>query len=394
MRKHPLIEQAEHDMQAYLADLKAIVNIDSGTYTKAGVDRVGAYLQELFQQSGFATSFHAQQEYGDHLIATYQGDVANGARIVLIGHIDTVFPEGEAELRPFALSERAGRQVATGPGVLDMKSGVLIGLYALRLLLADQPVPCESITFICNTDEEIGSITSKALIQELALQSDTVLVLEPGHGVYGVVTARRGSGRYRLDVQGVAAHSGAEIQRGCSAILEIAYQVQALQALNGTIPGTSLNVGVIHGGERENIVPDYAYCLIDMRANDEAGIEAMEEAMRDVASKKALDETSITLSGGMRRQPFTRTAANARLTQLVKKAGKELGLQIEEFTSGGASDANHTSLLDIPTLDGLGASGDLAHNAGEYIEVATVPMRIALLANLIQYICAAYRRKH
>jgi glutamate carboxypeptidase len=386
MKKHAAVERAEQLMDAFLADLKAIVNIDSGTYTKAGVDRVAAYLQERFNNFGFSTYFDPQQAYGNNLVATHKGGAAEGPRILLIGHTDTVFPEGEAARRPFAIAERNGRRIATGPGVLDMKSGLLIGLYGLHLLIEGQNMPYQSATFICNSDEEIGSPGSKPLIEELARQSDAVIVLEPGRQIDTVVSSRRGSGQYRVEVRGVSAHAGVEPHRGRNAIFELAHQVIALQNLHGTIPGTSLCVSVIQGGERTNVVPDFAYCLMDVRVSDAAGLHAIEAAMQKVTERKVLDGTQITLSGGMRCMPFECSERNAQLVWLAKEAGRELDLQIEDMGSGGASDANTTSAAGVPTIDGLGAGGGMAHNPDEYVELDYLPIRIALLASLVQKI--------
>jgi glutamate carboxypeptidase len=388
---HQVVDQAEQLMQQYLEDLKTIVNIDSGTYTRSGVDRVGAYLQQRFQAFGFSTRFDRQEQFGNHLIATHTGNAPVGPRILLIGHIDTVFSEGEAQRRPFAISQQNGGRIATGPGVLDMKSGVLIGMYGLHILISAQEANYKQATFICNTDEEIGSPSSKPLIQELARQADAVIVLEPGRAKGTVVSSRRGSGQYRVEVRGVSAHAGVEPQKGRNAILELSYQVQKMQALNGTIPGTTLSVGIIRGGERTNIVPDYAYCEMDVRVSDEAGLEAIEAAMHKVASKTVLQGTSITLTGGMSCMPFVRSKRNEQLIQLVKEAGRELGLNIEDVGSGGASDANNAAVVGVPTIDGLGAGGGLAHNPGEYIELDYLPTRIALLAGLVRKIGAGYQ---
>lgn len=386
MKKHHTVARAEQIMESYLDDLKAIVNIDSGTYTKAGVDRVGVYLQERFRDFGFSTYFDPQQDYGNHLVATWKGSVANGPRILLVGHMDTVFSDGEAERRPFTLGQRNGMRIAKGPGVLDMKSGLLIGMYGLHLLIKANEANVQSITFICNSDEEVGSPVSKPLIQELAAQSDAVIVLEPGRAIGSVVSSRRGIGNYRVEVRGVSAHAGVEPQHGRNAILELSYQVQALQALNGTVPGTTLNVGIIRGGERTNVVPDLAYCDLDVRVSDTEGVRAIEEAMRKVTAKRVLDGTQITLSGGIRSMPFERNELNSRLVRLAKEAGKELGLKIEDLGSGGASDANNTAAVGIPTIDGLGAGGGLAHNPDEYVELDYLPLRIALLSGLVQRI--------
>lgn len=386
MKKYPVVERAELLMEPYLADLKAIVNIDSGTYNKVGIDRVGTYLQERFRDFGFSTTFDRHSDYGDNLIATHKGSAANGPRILLIGHIDTVFPDGEALRRPFALGERNGMHIATGPGVLDMKSGVLIGLYGLHVLIEAQQANYQSVTFICNSDEEVGSPASRSLIQEIAQQSDAVIVLEPGRTRNTVVSSRRGTGQYRVEVRGVSAHAGVEPQKGRNAILELSYQVQAMQALNGTIPGTSVHVTVIRGGERTNVVPDFAYCEMDVRASDEASLHTLEAAMHKVTSKTVLDGTSISLSGGMRCMPFERSQGNQSLVQMAKEAGSELGLKIEDLGSGGASDANTTASMGIPTIDGLGAGGGLAHNPNEYIELDYLPVRIALLTGLVRRI--------
>ena len=391
MQNKSFVMLAEQIMERFYADLATIVNIDFGTYTKAGVDQVAAYLQQRFHEFGFTISFDPQEEYGDHLIATHVGSNPQGPRLLLIGHMDTVFPAGEALRRPFSYGEREGIRIAQGPGVLDMKSGVLMGMYALHLLINAHEANYQSVTFVCNSDEEIGSISSKPLIMRLARDVDAVLVWEPGRTLNWIVSARKGIAVYRVSVQGVAAHAGVDPQRGRNAILELAHQVVALHALNGTIPGVTLNVGIIHGGERTNIVPDHAYCDVDVRMQDRAGLHAIEEVLRRVTSQTILDGTVITLSGGIRSMPLERTESNARLLQLVKEAGMSLGIELEDISSGGASDANTTGGLDVPTVDGLGAGGGLAHNPNEYIELDYLPMRIALICEVVRRICDYYQ---
>lgn len=388
MTQSSKLAQAQQIMDEYLADLEAIVNIDSGTYTPEGVNRVGEYLVARFQDWGFTTRFVPQEQFGNHLVATRVGQNPSGPRLLFIGHIDTVFPAGEAARRPFAVSERAGMKIATGPGVLDMKSGVLIGMYALKLLVGRGEEAYQSVTFLCNSDEEVGSPGSKALIKELAGQHDAVLVFEPGRRENAVVSARKGCGQYKIEVWGRAAHAGVEPHLGRNAILELAHQVQKLHELNGTIPGVTVNVGVIRGGERPNVVPDYAYCELDVRAADQDGVLAIERALREVTAQHIVDDTRIQLSGAMGCQPFERNTQNARLIQLARDAGAELGLQIEDVSSGGASDANTSSWAGTPTLDGLGAGGGLAHNPDEYIELDYLPRRIALIVELVKRICA------
>ncbi len=388
---HTFVERAEQLMEQYLADLRTIVNIDSGTYNKAGVDRVGAYLRDRFQDFGLSTHFDSQSEYGDHLVATHKGSAPDGPSILLVGHMDTVFPDGEAKRRPFSTSQQNGMSIAKGPGVLDMKSGVLLGMYGVHMLIEAQLAHYKSVTFILNSDEEIGSPASKPLIQELARQSDAAIVLEPGRQINTVVSSRRSSGLYRVEVQGRAAHAGVEPQKGINAILELSYQVQNMQALQGAIPGTSLSVTVVRGGDRHNVIPDLAYCEMDVRASDMAGIHTIEEAMRKVASRSMLTGTKITLGGSMRCLPFERSERNAPLVRMVKEAGQELGVEIQDVASGGASDANNTSPEGVPTIDGLGAGGGLAHNPDEYVELDYLPTRIALLSGLVKRIASDLR---
>ena len=391
MQKNRFVATAEQIMEPFLADLKTIVNIDSGTYTRAGINQIATYLQARFHDFGFDTSVDRQQEYGNHLVATHKGNAPDGPRILVIGHTDTVFPEGEAARRPFTLTERDGRHIATGPGILDMKAGLLMGMYALYLLIQADEANYQSVTFICNSDEEVGSPSSRPLVEEIAARSDAVIVLEPGRQLNKIVSSRRGIGHYRVEAHGISAHAGVNPECGRNAILELAHQVLNLQAINGTISGISLNVGTIQGGGRTNIIPDYAYCDIDVRVSDQDGIKAIEQAMHNVAKETVLDGTTVTLSGAIRSMPFEKAAGSARLVALARQAGEEVGIELEDVASGGASDANTTAGMGVPTIDGLGAGGGHAHNPGEYIELDYLPTRIALITAILQKICAYYK---
>jgi len=377
------LEQARQYQQALLSDLETIVNMDSGTYHKAGVDQVAQYMKGRLEASEFAVTVQPQQEYGANLVATRRGQ--GNARILLIGHMDTVFPEGEPQRRPFTIKDGH----ALGPGVLDMKSGLLLGIYALDLLRAVGEENYATITFLCNSDEEIGSPGSRPLVRELASQADVALVLEPGRELNEVVTARKGVGNYRLDVRGVSAHAGVEPQKGRSAILELAHQIIALQALNGTIPGVTVNVGVVGGGERPNVVPDHAHALIDIRAADRPGIAAVEEAFQRIARQVTVPDTESTITGQLAHLPFEATPGNMALFNLAKEEAARQNISLRGISTGGGSDGNTTATM-IPTLDALGVSGGLAHNPGEFIIVDSIPPRMALLAGLIERIGAAF----
>jgi len=371
---------AEQQVSPFLADLETLVNIDSGTYTPGGVARVAEELAPRFAALGFAVETQPGRELGPQLVARRQGP--GRAKLVIVGHMDTVFPDGEAQRRPFAL--RDGR--AYGPGVFDMKSGLLVGLYALRILEEAGEAPYSELTFICNSDEEIGSPESHDLIAAIARDADAVLVLEPTSDVERVTVARKGVGLYRLTVRGRAAHAGVEPRRGRSAIVELAHRTLALHALNGAIPGVTINVGVVAGGERPNVVADHATAEIDIRAADPAGVAAIHEALRRVAAADArhVPDTETTLSGEMRHQPFTQSERSARVFALAQAEAEALGQTLRGEPTGGASDGNTAAALGVATLDGLGPAGGLAHNPGEFITVASVAPRIALLAGLLR----------
>ncbi len=379
----PALEQAKQSQQALLGDLQTIVNIDSGTYHKAGVDQFAAWMKGRLEASDCAVTIQPQSEFGNHVVGVRRG---NGkARILVIGHMDTVFPEGEPQRRPFTIKD--GR--AFGPGVLDMKSGLLLGVYAVDLLRALGTDNFASVTYLCNSDEEIGSPSSKPLVRELAGQADVALVLEPGRELDEVVIARKGVGNYRLDVRGVAAHAGVEPEKGRSAILELAHKIVALQALNGTIPGVTVNVGVVGGGERGNIVPDHAHALIDIRAADNAGIAAVEDAFQRIARQVIVPDTESTITGELCHFPFEATPGSTALFKLAQAEAARQNIALRGISTGGGSDGNTTATM-IPTLDALGVAGGLAHNPGEYIVIDSIAPRMALLAGLIERIGAAF----
>jgi glutamate carboxypeptidase len=379
----PALEQAKQYQQALLSDLQTIVNIDSGTYSKAGVDQVAQWMKERLEASECAVTVQPQDQFGNNVIATRRGH--GKARILLIGHMDTVFPEGETQRRPFTIQDGH----ALGPGVLDMKSGLLLGIYALDVLRAIGAENYGSLTFLYNSDEEIGSPASRVLVREMAGQADVALVLEPGRELDEVVISRKGIGNYRLDVRGVSAHAGVEPQKGRSAILELAHKIIALHALNGAIPGVTVNVGVVGGGERGNVVADHAHALIDLRAADRPGIAAAEEAFQRIAQEITVPGTTGAITGELCHFPFEATPGNMALFNLAKAEAARQNITLRGISSGGGSDGNTTSTL-IPTLDALGLAGGLAHNPGEFIVIDSIAPRLVLLAGLIEHIGAAY----
>jgi glutamate carboxypeptidase len=361
----------EKTVNAFLDDLRALVNINSGTYTPEGVAQVAAYMQALFEATGCEVELIPGDKMGPQLVARRTG--TGQGRVLIIA-------DGEANRRPFAIHDGN----AYGPGVFDMKSGLLVAAYAICGLVEADEAPWQTLTMICNSDEEIGSPESHALIEAEAQKADVALVLEPTSDVARVTVARKGAASYTLEIRGVAAHAGVEPHRGRSAILEMAHRIVALHALNGSIPGVTVNVGVVQGGERPNVVAEAAYAEIDVRAADEGGVQAIEAALAKVVADTNVPDTSAMLEGFFAHRPFTQSPQSARLFALAAEAAAELGITLRGEPTGGASDGNTTAGLGIPTLDGLGLVGGLAHNPGEYVELDSIAPRIAMLMGILR----------
>lgn len=378
MDSSPASLVSEQTITSFLDDLRTLVNINSGTYTPEGVARVAEFLVPRFVEMGFGTELMPGDRMGPQLVARHSG--TGQGRVLIIGHMDTVFPDGEAERRPFDIHD----DCAYGPGVFDMKSGLLVAIYALRALIEAGETPWQTLTMLCNSDEEIGSPESHTLIEAEAKKADVALVFEPTSDLARVTTARKGAASYTLEIHGVAAHAGVEPQRGRSAILEMAHRIVALHALNGTIPGVTVNVGVVQGGERPNVVAETAYAEIDVRAADEEGVQAIEAALARVVADTNVPDTTAMLEGFFAHRPFIQSPQSARLFALASEAAAELGIILRGEPTGGASDGNTTAGLSVPTLDGLGLVGGLAHNPGEYVEIASIAPRIALLMGLLR----------
>lgn len=300
-------------------------------------------------------------------------------QILLLGHYDTVFPVGALASMP--VREEDGRLF--GPGVFDMKAGIAMAVFAARALRElDLPVR-RRVLLQLNSDEEIGSPSSRALTERSARRSAAVLVLEPAAGADGKLkTARKGVGDYTLTVRGRAAHAGADFSAGASAVLELARQIPRIAGLTNLRRGITVNAGVISGGSRPNVVPAEARAEIDVRVlrlRDAAPLDARLRALRPFDQRCTLEVT-----GGLNRPPLERSAGVRRLFRLAQSLAAELGFPLGETTSGGGSDGNFTAALGVPTLDGLGAIGDGMHAPHEHIRLAPLPLRTALLAKLIQ----------
>jgi glutamate carboxypeptidase len=317
-------------------------------------------------------------------VATFSGR-PEAPRVLLIGHLDTVFDPGTAAERPFRMDD----DTAFGPGVTDMKSGLLAGLYALKAIIAGRGgLPFERLVFIANPDEEIGSPTSTPHIREVAGDSDVALVLECARANGDIVSARKGIVDLRMTVHGRAAHAGVEPEKGRSAILEAARIVDDLHALNGRWPGVTVNVGVIAGGSRPNVVAERCSIEVDLRATEREALEIAEDEIRRIAEATEVPDTVVELAEMARWWPMERLVRSGRLVEHAQAVAGALGFEIADASTGGASDANTTSGMGVPSLDGLGPIGGNDHAPTEYLDVDSIVPRTTLLAGLLLAIAA------
>ena len=369
------------DLPAYLADLEHLVNIDCGSYTPAGVDEVGAWTGRFLEGLGATVEHRPDPEgrYGATVVGTFEGR-AGAPRVLLIGHMDTVFDPGTAAARPFRIEDG----VAYGPGVTDMKSGLIAGLYALRAILAEvRELPFERLTFIANPDEEIGSPSSSEHIRAAAADVDAALVLECARANGDIVSARKGILDTRIAITGRAAHAGVEPEKGRSAILEAARVVRGLHALNGRWEGVTVNVGKIGGGTRPNVVAERCDLEVDVRSTTADGLREVEAAIREIAAASEVPDTTVEVEVRVGWLPMEKLERSGRLVDHAQAIASRLGFDVKDTSTGGASDANTTSGMGVPSLDGLGPIGGNDHSPAEYLDVDSIVPRTTLLAGLL-----------
>jgi glutamate carboxypeptidase len=374
----------EAGLPTFLDELRSLVSIDCGSYTKAGVDRVGAWIAERFDGLRADVRIHPHDALGDTVVGSWQGRSDTGARVLLIGHMDTVFEIGTVAARPF----RIENGIAYGPGVTDMKSGLLAGIHAIAALHhldgdGSTGGHLGRLTFVANPDEEIGSPSSTPIISELAAEHDVCLVLECARANGDIVSARKGIIDARLTVNGRAAHAGVEPEKGRSAILAAARLVTALHDLNGRWDGVTVNVGVIGGGTRPNVVAERATLEVDLRAVRAADLAAVERAVGELIAVAAVPDVTVEMATMARWEPMEKLERSGHLAETAIAIADRLGFTTRDAATGGASDANTTSGLGIPTLDGLGPIGGRDHSPDEYLEVDSIVPRTTLLAALL-----------
>ncbi len=361
-----------------LEKLAELVNIDSGSRYKAGVDEVGKRLAKEYKELGFQVDVHENKKLGNNLAIRHPE--ATEPKVLLIAHMDTVFPEGTAKERPFKIKGKH----AYGPGVADMKASLINLVYAMKYLKEVTPETLNNVVIILNADEEIGSRTSRKLIEKWAKVVDYALVMEPARKDGSIVSSRRGGGRYIFKVKGKSAHSGVAPKEGISAIEELAHKITKLHKLSDHDKGISVSVGRIEGGKSINIIPDSAIGYVDIRVrNKQQGLELTKQ-IEKIASVPDVEGTSIDLEGGINRPPMEFNEKNQKLLGIIRAVGERHGIKVKDTHTGGGSDASFPSYLGVATIDGMGPIGDKMHNEGENILIESIPKRALLLAETIR----------
>jgi glutamate carboxypeptidase len=354
--------------------LEKLVKQESPSEDRQAVNAAMALTASWAEALGARVKRYKQIQFGDIFELRFGRSRKKQKPVLLLGHLDTVWPIGTLQAMPWRVAE--GRY--WGPGVLDMKAGVvmaLTALSALRELQLERPV-----TLLLNSDEEVGSTVSRDITEHLALESAAVFVLEPAQGL-AYKTARKGVGQYNVEVTGIAAHSGVDFERGHSAVLELAKLVQTISNFTNLERKLTVNCGVIAGGTRSNVIPSHAFTEVDVRIAKASDAVYVEKLFRSL--KVSDPKCKLTITGGMNRPPMERKAGTIALLKKARQIAAELGFSLEEAATGGGSDGNFTAALGVPTLDGMGAVGDGAHAAHESVVIEHLVPRTALLAAMI-----------
>lgn len=359
--------------------LGKFVRTESPSHDKTAVDRLGRIVAAEWRKRGAAVRVLRQPKCGNQLrVEIFLGEGRPQGQILILGHLDTVYPLGTLARMPF----RIARGRAWGPGAFDMKSGLVLALFAVDALRAAGLRPSKRLVFFWNSDEEIGSETSRRAIEQEARRSGAVLVLEPPLGREGrLKTARKGVGSAEIAVTGRAAHAGINPQEGVNAVHELAQQVARVARMNDPRRGISVQTTMIAGGTAVNVVPDFAQAAVDIRYTRLADAARIERRLRTL--RPILSGARIEVRRGPDRPPLERTPAVVELFHQARNLMREIDLELREASTGGGSDGNFTAALGVPTLDGLGAVGDGAHSPREHIVLRSLPERAALLAGLL-----------
>jgi glutamate carboxypeptidase len=367
-----------HELPASLALLKDLAALESPSHDKAAVDACVMFVAEQFRALGAEVSIVPRAAAGDHLSALWPG-ADQSTQFLTLCHLDTVWPKGTLATMP--LREEDG--ILFGPGVYDMKGGTAILLTALTMLKNAGLSPRHPVRMLFTSDEEVGSVTSRPLIEAEAQRSCLTVVLEPALAGGQLKTFRKGVGDFTVVAHGRAAHAGGDHQKGINAIEELAYHIPALQKLTDYESGTTVNVGTIKGGSASNVVPERAEMEVDFRISQMAEIDRVVAAVQGL--RPVLGGARLEISGGLNRPPMEHNAVMVKTFEQAQRLAASLGLILEEGSTGGGSDGNFTAALGTPTLDGMGAVGDGAHAAHEHVIISSLADRAALLATILTH---------
>ncbi len=379
MEPKKLLKVCQSELPAMLRCLRQAVEIESPSLSKAHVDRMAHFFAREFRRSRAKVRVLPHASAGSAMLAEFWGGRHYGQAkkpILLLGHLDTVWDVGTLKRMPFRISK--GR--ACGPGILDMKSGIVCGLWAVRALQQCRVTPVGPVRFLLTPDEEISSLAFRKEILAEARRARAVLVLEPAATGGALKTARKGVGEFRVTVYGRSAHAGINPAAGVNAISELARQILRVEQFARPRQGLTLTAGVIEGGTRTNVVPERASASIDVRIPRLKDRQIIEWRMNNL--KPFHPEARLEIKGGVNRPPMERKMAVGLFT-LARKLGREMGMDLKEASTGGGSDGNFTAALGVPTLDGLGGVGDGAHALHEHVVIAELPRRAALIAALL-----------
>ncbi len=364
------------DIDRFLDDFKHIVNTDSASGNTAGILKVAHFFQKRFSRMGMVCDILLP---GNGKVPCLKAALGNPPYdMMLLGHMDTVFPEGEAANRPFSLQDNQAR----GPGVCDMKGGLLVALHALETLKKTGDLEKMSVCILFNGDEETGSTQSRPLIMETAKTCRRVLVFEPCRPDYHLVNQRKGGGWFHIDVTGKEAHAGADPHKGVNAVVELAHLVSLIQDLNDENLGTSAQVTVISGGDKINIIPAHARASVDVRILDPKEKQRVEDFFFQLSRKRLFAQSVIQVVGRIDRSPMTATPKSLAIQDLIMAQARNMGFVMGAITTGGCSDGNLTASVGIPTIDGLGLVGANSHRKDEYVELDSIPKMVTLISRV------------
>jgi glutamate carboxypeptidase len=370
------LRKRQDEMVAVLGEF---VSCESPSHDKAAVDAFGAMVADEWKKRGAQVQALGQSARGNHLRIEVRSEGARAdGQLMVLGHLDTVYPMGTIAKTPFRVFD--GR--AWGPGTFDMKGGLVLALFAADALREAHISLRKNLVFLWTSDEEIGSTTSRRMIEAESKRSDAVLVLEPAFGPSGKLkTQRKGVGAGEIVVTGRSAHAGIDPEKGVNAVHELALQIERLMRMNDRRRGITVQATVVSGGTVSNVVPEHARAEVDIRFSRLVDGAAIERKIRGL--KPISKGARIEVIGGVNRPPLERTPAVAKLFERARKLSKQMGASLGEAATGGGSDGNFTAAMGVPTLDGLGSVGDGAHSPNEHVLISALPGRAALIAGLL-----------